>query len=384
MTFSVGLLGHGTVGSAFHELLGARADSIERSVGMRPEIAGILTTSQGDFDEILERSDLVVELIGGVEPAREYILRALGAGKHVVTANKQVLSQHGEEVYAAARESGVQLRFEAAVGGVVPAIRVVHETLAAAHIERVHGIVNGTTNFILTEMTRTGATYEDALAEAQRLGFAEADPTLDVSGGDAAQKLCVLAQLAFGARVKPEEVLHARGDHALLDLDGARLLHVAQHDLPHHDAGAEPRLDLALVVLEDREHPASDRPEPRHADADLAHVLPLLETIRLELAADLWRRHAVHDGEGLEPHRADARRVGQLRHLLQLARVQLRPHPHAAAEGPRRDRDELVHPRDLVPLGGGHAHDRAPRGAGLDGAAQEAPRPVVEAVGVGA
>ena len=109
-----------------------------------------MTRSRGDFDDILERSDLIVELIGGIEPARDYILRAIGAGKHVVTANKQVLSQHGEEIYEAAREAGVQLRFEAAVGGVVPCIRVIHETLAAAHIDRVHGIVNGTTNFILT------------------------------------------------------------------------------------------------------------------------------------------------------------------------------------------------------------------------------------------
>ncbi len=156
MTFSVGLLGHGTVGSAFHQLLDERAGAIEKTTGVRPEISGVLTRSRGDFDDILERSDLVVELIGGVEPAREYILRALGAGKHVVTANKQVLSQHGEEIYAAAREAGVQLRFEAAVAGAVPAIRVIHETLAAAHIERVHGIVNGTTNFILTQMTATG------------------------------------------------------------------------------------------------------------------------------------------------------------------------------------------------------------------------------------
>ena len=130
---------------------------------MRPELSGVLTRSRGDFDDILERSDLIVELIGGIEPAREYILRAIEAGKHVVTANKQVLSQHGEEIYEAARTAGVQLRFEAAVGGVVPGIRVIHETLAAAHIDRVHGIVNGTTNFILTAMAATGASYEEAL-----------------------------------------------------------------------------------------------------------------------------------------------------------------------------------------------------------------------------
>src|SRR3954471_24948213 len=205
-SFSVGLLGHGTVGGAFHSLLEERADSIEFSTGRRPELSGVLTRSRGDFDDILQRSDLVVELIGGVEPAREYILRAIRAGKHVVTANKQVLSQHGEEIYEAARAAGVQLRFEAAVGGVVPCIRVIHETLAAAHIDRVHGIVNGTTNFILTRMTETGASYEEALAEAQELGYAEADPTEDVNGKDAAAKMAILARLAFRAPVHLDDV----------------------------------------------------------------------------------------------------------------------------------------------------------------------------------
>ena len=206
MTFSVGLLGHGTVGAAFHRLLDERAGSIAEAVGERPEISGVLTRSRGDFEDILERSDLVVELMGGIDPARDYVLRALRAGKHVVTANKQLLSQHGEEVYAAAREAGAQLRFEAAVGGVVPVIRVVHETLAGAHVERMHGIVNGTTNFILTEMTRTGATYAEALADAQRLGYAEADPTEDVNGKDAAAKMAILARLAFGADVNLDQV----------------------------------------------------------------------------------------------------------------------------------------------------------------------------------
>ena len=120
--------------------------------------------------------------MGGLDPARDYVLRAMAAGKHVVTANKQLLSQHGEELWAAAREQGVQLRFEAAVAGVVPVIRVLQESLAAAHVDRLHGIVNGTTNFILTAMADTGASYEDALAEAQELGYAEADPTEDVNG----------------------------------------------------------------------------------------------------------------------------------------------------------------------------------------------------------
>jgi homoserine dehydrogenase len=215
--FSVGLLGHGTVGSAFGQLLAERADAIEASVGLRPELSGVLTRSRGDFDDILERSDLIVELIGGVEPARDYILRAIAAGKHVVTANKQVLSQHGEEIYEAARKHGVQLRFEAAVGGVVPCIRVIHETLAAAHIDRVHGIVNGTTNFILTQMTATGASYEEALREAQDLGYAEADPTEDVTGKDAAAKMAILARLAFGAPIHLDDVAFEGVTHVTAD-----------------------------------------------------------------------------------------------------------------------------------------------------------------------
>jgi homoserine dehydrogenase len=204
--FRVGLLGHGTVGAAFARLLGERSDAIEAEVGRRPEISGVLTRSRGDFGEILERSDLIVELMGGIDPARDYVLRAMQAGRHVVTANKQLLSQHGEEIFDAARAGAVQLRFEGAVAGVVPAIRVMAETLAAAHIERVHGIVNGTTNYILTEMARTGATYDEALRDAQQLGYAEADPTEDVTGKDAAAKMAILARLAFNAPVRLDQV----------------------------------------------------------------------------------------------------------------------------------------------------------------------------------
>jgi homoserine dehydrogenase len=204
--FRIGLLGHGTVGSSFAKLVEERAGAIEAEVGMRPRLSGVLTRSRGDFDEILEGSDLIVELMGGIDPTRDYVLRAMEAGRHVVTANKQLLSQHGEEVFDAARRGGVQLRFEGAVAGVVPAIRVMGETLAAAHIERVHGIVNGTTNFILSQMAATGATYEAALAEAQELGYAEADPTEDVTGKDAAAKMAILARLAFGAAVRLDQV----------------------------------------------------------------------------------------------------------------------------------------------------------------------------------
>jgi homoserine dehydrogenase len=248
VTFRVGLLGHGTVGSAFQELLEERADAIEASVGKRPEIAGVLTRSRGDFDEIVAGSDLVVELIGGVEPAREYILRAIGAGKHVVTANKAVLAQHGEEIYDAARAAGVQLRFEAAVGGVVPVIRVIHETLAAAHVDRVHGIVNGTTNFILSEMAATGATYEEALAAAQRLGYAEADPTEDVTGRDAAAKMAIIARLAFNVPVHVDQVSY-EGIEALTasDIEYARELGLALKLV-----GTAERLEAGISV---RVHP---------------------------------------------------------------------------------------------------------------------------------
>ena len=215
--FRVGLLGHGTVGSAFAELLQARADRVEAITGLRPELAGVLTRSRGDFEEILAASDLIVEVMGGLEPARDLVLRSMAAGRHVVTANKQLLSQHGEELWATAREHGVQLRFEAAVAGVVPVIRVLQESLAGAHVERLHGIVNGTTNFILTRMAETGASYEDALVEAQALGYAEADPSEDVNGRDAAAKMAILARLAFNTPVHLDQVPHEGIEHLTAD-----------------------------------------------------------------------------------------------------------------------------------------------------------------------
>jgi homoserine dehydrogenase len=211
--FRIGLLGHGTVGAAFEALLAERADAVAAVTGLRPEIAGVLTRSRGDFEAILADSDLVVELMGGIDPARDYVLRAMRAGRHVVSANKQLLSQHGEELWACAREHGVQLRFEGAVAGVVPVIRVLQESLAAARVERIHGIVNGTTNYILTEMARTGATYEQALAQAQALGYAEADPTDDVTGRDAAAKMAILARLAFSTPVHLEQVVYEGIEH---------------------------------------------------------------------------------------------------------------------------------------------------------------------------
>jgi homoserine dehydrogenase len=248
-TFSIGLLGYGTVGSAFAELLEERADAILPVTGLRPELCGVLTRSRGEFEDILERSDLIVELIGGVDPARDYVLRAMRAGRHVVSANKQLLSQHGEELWSCAREHGVQLRFEGAVAGVVPVIRVLQESLAAARVERVHGIVNGTTNYILSEMARTGIPYEQALGQAQDLGYAEADPTDDVTGRDAAAKMAILARLAFSSPVHLDQVVYEGIEHITAD----DMAYAEELGLGLKLIGTAERVDGGLSV---RVHPA--------------------------------------------------------------------------------------------------------------------------------
>jgi len=202
----IGLLGRGTVGEAFADLVEQRADAVEEATGRRPEIGGVLTRSDGQAEQIIESSDLVVELMGGTDPARDYVLEALRGGKPVVTANKQLLAQHGDELFDVARKAGVQLRFEAAVAGVIPVIRVIQESFGATEIEKVFGIVNGTTNFILSEMAASGAAYDDVLTRAQELGYAESDPTEDVNGADAAAKMAILARLAFHTPINLEEV----------------------------------------------------------------------------------------------------------------------------------------------------------------------------------
>jgi homoserine dehydrogenase len=245
--FKVGLLGYGTVGGAFAELLDERADEIERFNGRRPVIVGVLTRSRGDFEQILADSDLLVEVMGGIEPAREYLLKAMRVGRHVVSANKQLLSQHGEELFETAREHDVRLRFEAAVAGAVPVVRVLEESLSATPIERIHGIVNGTTNFILSEMT-AGSTYAQALAEAQRVGYAEADPSDDVSGRDAAAKMAILARLAFGSPVHLDDVPYEGIEH----LHGDDLEYARELGLGLKLVGTAERRDGGLSV---RVHP---------------------------------------------------------------------------------------------------------------------------------
>jgi homoserine dehydrogenase len=248
-TFRVGLLGHGTVGAAFARLLEERADAIVPVTGLRPELSGVLTRSRGDFESILEGSDLIVELMGGLDPARDYVLRAMRAGRHVVSANKQLLAAHGEELWATAREHGVQLRFEGAVAGVVPVIRVLQESLAAARVERVHGIVNGTTNYILSEMARAGLSYEEALGQAQQLGYAEADPTEDVNGKDAAAKMAILARLAFSTPVHLDQVVYEGIEHLTSD----DLAYAKELGLALKLIGTAERVDGGISV---RVHPA--------------------------------------------------------------------------------------------------------------------------------
>jgi homoserine dehydrogenase len=218
----VGLLGCGNVGAALVELIRTRSDDIAARTGLALEVARVAVRSTTKERSVTLPGgvlthdaagvvtdpdiDLVVEVIGGIEPARELTLDALKAGKPVITANKELLANVGAELFAAADLAGVDLLFEAAVGGGIPVIRPLRESLAGERIDRVMGIVNGTTNYILTRMTEAGASYADALSEAQSLGYAERDPTADVEGYDAAAKAAIIASIAFGVRVVAGDV----------------------------------------------------------------------------------------------------------------------------------------------------------------------------------
>jgi homoserine dehydrogenase len=225
----VGLLGYGTVGAAVARTLAESGDEIERATGHRLRIVralvrdpakkrgfapsdGVLTD---DFASLRDdpRLDVVAEVMGGVEPAGGYVRELLRAGKPVVSANKQLVAREGADLFAIASAAGVQLRFEASVCAAVPVVKVLRESLVAENVHRILGIVNGTTNFVLSRMER-GGTYAEALAEAQTLGFAEADPTDDVSGADAAAKMAILATVAFGSRVLLDDV-RCRGIEAI-------------------------------------------------------------------------------------------------------------------------------------------------------------------------
>ena len=220
MAIGIGLLGLGTVGTGTAEILltpqgrhpllgevtlkkaGVRTIDKPRKIDLPKEC---LTT---DLQSIVAdpEIDIVVELLGGLEPSRTLILEAIANGKHIVTANKAVIAKHGEEIFKAANQAGVYVLLEAAVGGGIPIIKPLKQSLGVNRISRVIGIINGTTNYILTKMAQDGADFADVLKDAQDLGYAEADPTADVGGGDAADKISILASLAFGGRINREDV----------------------------------------------------------------------------------------------------------------------------------------------------------------------------------
>lgn len=226
MSVKIALLGFGTVASGVPFLLKENKEKILQSAQSDIEVAKVLVKDDAekdrllaagnDFnfvtnvDEILEDSDIaiVVELMGRIEPAKTFITRALQAGKHVVTANKDLLAVHGAELIAIAKEHGVALYYEAAVAGGIPILRTLVNSLVADKVTRVLGVVNGTSNFMMTKMVEEGWSYEDALAKAQELGYAESDPTNDVDGIDAAYKMVILSQFAFGMDVQFDQVGH--------------------------------------------------------------------------------------------------------------------------------------------------------------------------------
>ncbi len=265
----VGVLGCGNVGAALVELIGRRAQAIEARAGIRLEVASVAVRNLSRPRDVelapgvLTRDaaavvddptiDVVVEVIGGIEPARELVVAALKQGKPVVTANKELLANFGTELFAAADSAGRDLLFEASVAGGIPLVRALRESLAGEPITRVLGIVNGTTNYILTKMSEDGAEYADALADAQRLGYAERDPSADVEGFDAAAKAAIIATIAFGAKVVAGDVYHegisaiTPGDIAVAHRLGyvVKLLAIAERDRDNGDIAV--RVHPAMV-----------------------------------------------------------------------------------------------------------------------------------------
>jgi len=220
----IGLLGAGSVGSQVARLLIENREELAKRVGAELELVGIAVRNKSakrdfeppkeliteDAESVILGADIVIELAGGIEPAKTWIKMALNAGADVITANKALIAAHGSELTALAQQFGAQLYYEAAVGGAIPIIRPLRASLAGDKINRVMGIVNGTTNYILDQMETTGASFEDALSEAQALGYAEAEPTADVEGFDAASKAAILAGLAFHSEM-PVEKVHREG-----------------------------------------------------------------------------------------------------------------------------------------------------------------------------
>ena len=263
----IGVLGLGTVGGGTVNVLRRNGEEIARRAGRDIQVTrgaarsldrrricdtGAIALTTDPFEIVRDPDiEVVVELIGGSDPARRLVLEAIERGKHVVTANKALIAMHGNEIFESAHEQGVMVAFEAAVAGGIPIIKALREGLAGNRIEWLAGIINGTSNFILTEMRDRGSAFADVLREAQRLGYAEADPTFDVEGVDAAHKLSILAAIAFGTPLAFESV-HAEGitkitleDVGYAEQLGYRIKHLGI--ARRTDAGAELRVHLTLV-----------------------------------------------------------------------------------------------------------------------------------------
>ncbi|MDR1721422.1 MAG: homoserine dehydrogenase [Methanobrevibacter sp.] len=231
---NVGLIGFGTIGAGVVEIFNKNQSLLSQKTGKEvilKKVADLdITTDRGvkidenllttDVNEILEDGeiDVVIELMGGYEPARTFILKALKNKKHVISANKALIAKHWEELISTANENNVRIAFEASVGGGIPVLQTINENLAANKIESVYGIMNGTANYILTKMTEEGSNFDEVLKEAQEKGYAEADPTFDIEGHDTAQKLIILTKLAFGKYV-PQEDFHVEGITKITPLD---------------------------------------------------------------------------------------------------------------------------------------------------------------------
>jgi homoserine dehydrogenase len=264
---NIGLLGLGTVGGGTARVLANNAEEIARRAGREIKLIHAAARGLGgtvpegtenipiteDAFEVVNNPDvdIVVELIGGYSPALELVLMAIDNGKHVVTANKALIAKHGNEIFTAAQEKGVVVAFEAAVAGGIPIIKAIREGLSANHIHWIAGIINGTGNFILTEMRDKGRDFEDVLKEAQALGYAEADPTFDVEGIDAAHKLCILSSIAFGIPLQFDKVYTegisriSREDVVYASELGYRIKHLGITRL--NDQGIEMRVHPTLI-----------------------------------------------------------------------------------------------------------------------------------------
>lgn len=270
----VALLGAGAVGSQVAALLRQHADELADRAGARLELVGIAVRDVDakrdvelprelfttDAESLIVGSDIVIELMGGIEPARAYLLHAINSGADIVTANKALLATHGPEIFDAADQVGAEVYYEAAAAGAIPIIRPLRDSLAGDRVQRIMGIVNGTTNYILDRMDTEGAEFGEVLADAQRLGYAEADPTADVEGYDAAQKAAILASLAFHTTV-PLEAVHREGITAIDKpmMDAARhagyvikLLAVCERLTDESGESISVRVYPALI---DRAHP---------------------------------------------------------------------------------------------------------------------------------